>query len=54
MVVMNRITGEAIVIGDSITVTVLEIDGEEVLLQIDSQGDEVCLTLGEHLAACDS
>lgn len=38
--------GEAVVIGDRVTVTVLEIDGEDVLLQIES-GDEPAIAPGE-------
>lgn len=42
MNVITRFEGEAVVIGDSLKVTVLEVDGENVVLQIDGpEGTEI-------------
>ena len=42
MIHFSRSEGEALIIGKNITVTVLEIDGEDVVLQIDyPEGTEI-------------
>jgi Neuraminidase (sialidase) len=39
MTEISRLEGEAVIVGDHITVTVLEIDGDNVLLRIESDDD---------------
>ena len=53
MIVISRLAGEAIVIGDNITVTILEIDGDEVVFEIDSLDEEIRVTAGEEPMLCD-
>ena len=49
MIVISRLAGEAIVVGHELTVTVVSVDGDEVLLQIEGP-DEISLERGEELA----
>lgn len=39
MIVIPRLEGEALTIGDDITIKVVEIDGDDVLLEIDAPDD---------------
>jgi carbon storage regulator len=39
MQIISRIEGQAVIVGDNITVTILEIDGDEVILQVDGPDD---------------
>jgi carbon storage regulator CsrA len=39
MNVISRFEGESVIVGDGITVTVLEIEGDQVVLQIDGPDD---------------
>lgn len=42
MIVIPRLKGEAIVVGHAFTVTVVGIEGDEVLLQIDEPAETSC------------
>lgn len=50
MIIISRLAGESVVVGDELTVTVVQVDGDEVILHIDAPG-EVALERGENLAA---
>ena len=50
MIVISRLAGEAIVVGHELTVTVVSVDGDEVLLQIEGP-DEISLERGEELVS---
>lgn len=39
MQIISRFEGQAVIVGDNITVTILEIDGDEVILQVDGPDD---------------
>ena len=39
MHIISRLEGQAVIVADNITVTILEIDGDEVLLAIDGPDD---------------
>ncbi|HEV7225621.1 MAG TPA: carbon storage regulator [Pirellulales bacterium] len=42
MIVISRLAGEAVVVGHEITVTVVHVEGDEVLLHIDApEGSEL-------------
>ena len=44
MIVLSRLQGEAIVIGDKdVLVTVVEVHEEDVLLEIGAKGEAICL-----------
>lgn len=43
MTTISCVEGEAVVIGDNLRITVLEIDGDQVVLQIDGPEDDVLL-----------
>lgn len=49
MIVISRQAGEAIVVGHDVTVTVVSVDGDEVLLQIEGPNG-TSLERGEELA----
>ena len=50
MIVISRLAGEAVVVGDELTITVVRVEGDEVILHIDAP-DDVALERGEDLAA---
>jgi carbon storage regulator len=39
MQIISRCEGQAVIVGEQITVTILEIDGDEVVLQVDGPED---------------
>ena len=39
MQIISRFEGQAVIVGENITVTILEIDGDEVILQVDGPDD---------------
>ena len=49
MIIISRLEGEAVAIGKEITVTVVHIEGDNVILHIDAP-DEAPLELGEDFA----
>jgi carbon storage regulator CsrA len=51
MIIISRLTGEAVVVGDQlpVTVTVVRVEGDEVILHIDAP-DDISLERGEDLA----
>ena len=51
MIIISRLMGEAVVVGDQlqVTVTVVRVEGDEVILHIDAP-DEISLERGEDLA----
>lgn len=55
MIIISRLEGEAVVVGDQlrVTVTVVRVEGDEVILHIDAP-DDISLEPGEHLAALPS
>lgn len=55
MIIISRLTGEAVVVGDQlrVTVTVVGVEGDEVILHIDAP-DGVSLEPGEDLVALPS
>jgi len=55
MIIISRLEGEAVVVGDrlQVTVTVVRVEGDEVILHIDAP-DEISLEPGEHLATLPS
>jgi carbon storage regulator len=53
MIIIPRIAGEAVVVGDQVTVTVVRIEGDEVILHIEAPGD-ASLERGEDLAVLPS
>lgn len=50
MIVVSRLAGDALVIDESITVQVVEVDGDTVVLEIDG-ADGLSIVLGEDLMA---
>ena len=50
MIVISRLEGEALAIGDDIIIKVVEIDGDDVLLEIDAP-DDVQIDPSERLLA---
>lgn len=50
MIVVSRLAGDALIIDESITVQVVEIDGDTVVLEIDG-ADGLSIALGEDLIA---
>lgn len=53
MTIISRLEGEAVVVGKEITVTVVSIEGDEVILHIDAP-DDASLELGEDLVVLPS
>lgn len=55
MIIISRLEGEGVVVGDrlQVRVTVVRVKGDEVILHIDAP-DDVSLELGEDLAALPS
>lgn len=55
MIIISRLEGEAVVVGDrlQVTVTVVRVEADEVILHIDAP-DEISLEPGEHLATLPS
>jgi len=51
MIHISRLVGETLMIGDEISVTVLAVEGDEVLLEINSS-DGIDAVLSEVPAAC--
>lgn len=49
MIIISRLEGEAVLVGKEITVTVVHIEGDNVILHIDAP-DDVSLELGEDFA----
>ena len=50
MIIISRLAGEAVVVGDELTVTIVRVEGDQVILHIEGP-DGVAVERGEVLAA---